>query len=247
MRPTTVQLFYKKSIRLAPYNQAEVGLILTLEADPDAPIAPAAIGDALQPTWAQVQAFVHGQEDAAINRFLELNPQEQLPRRNGRAVFTPVAAEVIGEADEPLALNEGFPARQEPAGDAAPAAKSLAPDEGFPARQETPAAGSKTPPRTVEEAERRYFARYATPLGGTDMDAIRAFFSDSELSPPASVDEWLALATRTRAEVKARKDAAEHEQKVAAAKSTLADAEAAAVPLARPARSRRSPAPPAGD
>ena len=58
MRPVTAQLFYKKSIRLAAYNQAEIGLIITLEADPDQPVDPEHIGEALAPAWAQVQAFI---------------------------------------------------------------------------------------------------------------------------------------------------------------------------------------------
>ncbi|NNJ12099.1 hypothetical protein EKD04_017350 [Chloroflexales bacterium ZM16-3] len=245
MRPVTVQLFYKKSIRLAPYNQAEVGVIVTLEANPDEAVDPAQLAEAISPAWAQVREFVHGQEDTAILRYQDLNPHE-LPqgRRSGRAAFTPVAHEVVdrqtdqesadriaGEAaarvdPQPAQADSGFPACEDAVAREDAAAQPTGPE----------------PPKTAEEAAERYFVRYGEALGGSDLAAVQAFFGEdaAPLELPTSIDAWLALATRTRAAIKARQATAEHQQRVDEAKQTLVAAEQRAAPLGR-APARRAP------
>ena len=52
-------------------------------------------------------------------------------------------------------------------------------------------------PRTVEEAERRFFARYAETIGGTSWSAVEKYLG-YESSKPAAIDEWIEVAAEVR-------------------------------------------------
>ena len=243
LRPTTVQLFYKKNIQLAPYNNAELGLIITLEALPDAALDPAHLAEALDGCWASVQTFVHAQEDRARARFAETLPEDDhrpwTPKgRGGRASFHPVNAQVTG--DDPFPDRGGPVAPAPPVepeqGTAGGAAPPVEPDAGGAApAEDTPPAASVAPPQTPEEAQARYFARYGLRIGGDTLRAVRTFFVEPGLVEPGSIEDWVALATRTRDELKARDERME----TARAAFAAAQAKTAAMAPVRATQGRR--------
>ena len=67
----------------------------------------------------------------------------------------------------------------------------------FPSAAPARAAEQGTP-KTVEEAERRFYARYGELLGGTTWTAVQKFLGYR--SPkPASIQEWIETAAEVRA------------------------------------------------
>ncbi len=105
-----------------------------------------------------------------------------------------------------LQLNQEYPAtiatlypEQAPVEDPAPAS-DLSNVSPFPAAEARAAAA----PRTARDAERRFFARYAEIIGGTEWEDVEAFLGYTS-DKPSTVQEWVEIA----AEVKARSSDAE--------------------------------------
>jgi hypothetical protein len=80
------------------------------------------------------------------------------------------------------------------------------PQEDAQPAQVTPAPAG--PPRTPEEAERRFFARYGTIVGGESWLDVRAYLG-VEQPKPITVEGWIEAATAVRDASRAAKEAAE--------------------------------------
>lgn len=82
-------------------------------------------------------------------------------------------------------------AERSPAPPAAPARPTGAGTR--PGRNPTPLG----PPRTAEEAERRFYARYGEAIGGTTWQAVQRYLGHL-LPRPTSVETWIAVAEEVR-------------------------------------------------
>jgi predicted ATPase len=60
-----------------------------------------------------------------------------------------------------------------------------------------PSATASTAPKTAKEAERRFYARYGTSMGGTTWEAVEAFLGGPREKPKA-IDEWYTIAGEVR-------------------------------------------------
>ena len=125
------------------------------------------------------------------------------------------------------------PAPVEPDADGTPPAEDTPPEA--PPAEDTPPAASIAPPQTPEEAQARYFARYGLRIGGDTLRAVRTFFVEPGLVEPGSIEDWVALATRTRDELKARDERME----TARAAFAAAQAKTAAMAPVRATQGRR--------
>jgi hypothetical protein len=102
-----------------------------------------------------------------------------------------------------LQLNQEYPATlatlfpelvpiEEPAGGSPRETAAPANVTAFPAEEARNGA-----PRTVEEAERRFFARYGETIGGTSWTAVEKYLG-YESAKPAAIDEWIEVAAEVR-------------------------------------------------
>lgn len=79
---------------------------------------------------------------------------------------------------------------------AAPPQEAEPPQEvAQPAQKATPAPAD--PPRTAEEAERRFFARYSETIGGESWLDVREYLRTQE-PKPTTVEGWIAVAAAVR-------------------------------------------------
>ncbi len=81
---------------------------------------------------------------------------------------------------------------EEPEADRRPGAATPANVTTFPAEEARTGA-----PRTVEEAERRFYARYAETLGGTTWDVVEQYLG-YKWDKPTSIEEWIDVAAEVR-------------------------------------------------
>lgn len=109
--------------------------------------------------------------------------QDEKPARAGKSKDQPAArpsSEPEAEAEEPVAAAPPAPA-PEPA----------------PAPAVAPAAQGVHPPRDAAEAERRFFARYSSTVGGESWSAVQGYLQ-TRSPKPTTVEGWIAVAEEVR-------------------------------------------------
>lgn len=125
-------------------------------------------------------------------------------RNNTRRTITPINKP---PRQPHLQLNQEYPA----------ALATLYPDQALPEEEIAPASSAPSAanvtafpteevrtngtPKSAREAERRFFARYGSMIGGSTWEDVETFLG-YDLERPTTVDEWFDVA----AEVKARSD-----------------------------------------
>ncbi|RRR67212.1 MAG: hypothetical protein EI684_19285 [Candidatus Viridilinea halotolerans] len=220
-----ITLTYTQRIQLAPYNHVDAGLIVQVAPHPDdGPDAIHNLAHLIATTWEVVAQATHLQIETAVATFDQLlddrrqrgaagEASASSGTRNG-ASFAPAKPEAItakqreilhglttslgwSEADvAAFATRWGTTMSQITRSEAQALIQEL--HQQLANRAAAPSASTSNPPKTVEEARKRFFARYGAAIGGDLFAHVRGFLGEPTCPEPRTIKEWTSLAERVR-------------------------------------------------
>jgi len=127
-----------------------------------------------------------------------------LVERNGvRRTVTPI---IKPPRQQHLQLNQEYPATlgtlypQLAVEEESPAAKESAPPPANVSQFPADEARTSAAPKTARDAERRFFARYGTLIGGTTWEDVETFLGYPS-AKPKTVEEWVEVAGEVKAKI----------------------------------------------